>query len=141
MLFQQITGQPSVLYYAARIFQDAGFPGAQEATGVRVFDALTTALQKNSMAHLPRRRVPRSPGGSGVRVFDALTPALQKRVRRIFQDARFPGAQEATGVRRITAGASVKYRKLARARKLFFYKKERGVVCDACNALPSCSWI
>jgi hypothetical protein len=24
MLFQQITGQPSVLYYASKIFQDAG---------------------------------------------------------------------------------------------------------------------
>ncbi|EFN53468.1 hypothetical protein CHLNCDRAFT_25635 [Chlorella variabilis] len=34
MLFQQITGQPSVLYYAAKIFQAAGFAGAEEATGV-----------------------------------------------------------------------------------------------------------
>ncbi|KAL4459129.1 hypothetical protein ABPG75_013994 [Micractinium tetrahymenae] len=34
MLFQQITGQPSVLYYAAKIFQAAGFAGAGEATGV-----------------------------------------------------------------------------------------------------------
>ena len=37
MLFQQITGQPSVLYYAARIFEEAGFGTAQEATGVSVF--------------------------------------------------------------------------------------------------------
>jgi hypothetical protein len=34
MLFQQITGQPSVLYYAAKIFQAAGFAEAGEATGV-----------------------------------------------------------------------------------------------------------
>ena len=36
MLFQQITGQPSVLYYAARIFQDAGFASADSATGISV---------------------------------------------------------------------------------------------------------
>lgn len=32
MLFQQITGQPSVLYYATDIFQRAGFASAAEAT-------------------------------------------------------------------------------------------------------------
>jgi sugar porter (SP) family MFS transporter len=36
MLFQQITGQPSVLYYAAKIFQDAGFASAGQATGISV---------------------------------------------------------------------------------------------------------
>lgn len=36
MLFQQITGQPSVLYYAAKIFQAAGFGEAAEATGVSI---------------------------------------------------------------------------------------------------------
>ena len=36
MLFQQITGQPSVLYYAGSIFQEAGFTTAQEATGACV---------------------------------------------------------------------------------------------------------
>ncbi|KAK9818055.1 hypothetical protein WJX72_006373 [[Myrmecia] bisecta] len=36
MLFQQITGQPSVLYYAAKIFTDAGFSGGKDATGVSV---------------------------------------------------------------------------------------------------------
>jgi sugar porter (SP) family MFS transporter len=36
MLFQQITGQPSVLYYAAKIFQDAGFTSADSATGISV---------------------------------------------------------------------------------------------------------
>lgn len=48
MLFQQITGQPSVLYYAAKIFQAAGFSGAEEATGVSLilgfFKLLMTAL-------------------------------------------------------------------------------------------------
>ncbi|XWS57354.1 hypothetical protein CRYUN_Cryun09bG0167300 [Craigia yunnanensis] len=32
VLFQQITGQPSVLYYAASIFQSAGFSAASDAT-------------------------------------------------------------------------------------------------------------
>ena len=34
MLFQQITGQPSVLYYAAKIFKDAGFANDADATKV-----------------------------------------------------------------------------------------------------------
>ncbi|WVZ03512.1 hypothetical protein V8G54_024318 [Vigna mungo] len=36
VLFQQITGQPSVLYYAASIFQSAGFSGASDATRVSI---------------------------------------------------------------------------------------------------------
>ena len=36
IVFQQITGQPSVLYYATKIFQDAGFPAAEQATAVSV---------------------------------------------------------------------------------------------------------
>jgi hypothetical protein len=36
MLFQQITGQPSVLYYAADIFSKAGFGSSKDATGVSV---------------------------------------------------------------------------------------------------------
>jgi hypothetical protein len=32
----QITGQPSVLYYAARIFEAAGFSGGQEAAEASV---------------------------------------------------------------------------------------------------------
>lgn len=48
MLFQQITGQPSVLYYAAKIFQAAGFSGAEEATrvalGLGFFKLVMTAL-------------------------------------------------------------------------------------------------
>ena len=48
MLFQQITGQPSVLYYAAKIFQDAGFGSADSATGISVvlglFKLVTTGI-------------------------------------------------------------------------------------------------
>jgi sugar porter (SP) family MFS transporter len=48
MLFQQITGQPSVLYYAGKIFQDAGFTSADSATGISIvlgmFKLLTTGL-------------------------------------------------------------------------------------------------
>lgn len=36
MLFQQVTGQPSVLYYANQIFQKAGFASGQEAAEVSV---------------------------------------------------------------------------------------------------------
>ncbi|KAG4988149.1 hypothetical protein JHK85_031132 [Glycine max] len=36
VLFQQITGQPSVLYYAGSIFQSAGFSGASDATRVSI---------------------------------------------------------------------------------------------------------
>lgn len=36
VFFQQVTGQPSVLYYAATIFQSAGFPAASDATKVSV---------------------------------------------------------------------------------------------------------
>ncbi|KAJ4957650.1 hypothetical protein NE237_024761 [Protea cynaroides] len=36
VLFQQITGQPSVLYYAATILQSAGFSAASDATRVSV---------------------------------------------------------------------------------------------------------
>ncbi|KAJ0555869.1 putative major facilitator, sugar transporter, major facilitator superfamily [Helianthus annuus] len=37
VLFQQITGQPSVLYYAASIFQTAGFSAASDATRASIF--------------------------------------------------------------------------------------------------------
>ncbi|KAI3471302.1 hypothetical protein Pfo_027965 [Paulownia fortunei] len=36
VLFQQVTGQPSVLYYAATIFQSAGFSAASDATKVSI---------------------------------------------------------------------------------------------------------
>lgn len=36
VVFQQITGQPSVLYYATTIFQSAGFSAASDATKVSV---------------------------------------------------------------------------------------------------------
>lgn len=37
VLFQQITGQPSVLYYAATILQSAGFSAASDATRVSIY--------------------------------------------------------------------------------------------------------
>eukprot|EP01024_Parvocaulis_polyphysoides_P064047 TRINITY_DN7429_c0_g1_i3.p1 TRINITY_DN7429_c0_g1~~TRINITY_DN7429_c0_g1_i3.p1 ORF type:complete len:543 (-),score=68.63 TRINITY_DN7429_c0_g1_i3:313-1941(-) len=59
MIFQQITGQPSVLYYAAKIFQDAGFAGAQAATGVSVilglFKLLMTGVAVLTVESLGRR--------------------------------------------------------------------------------------
>lgn len=59
MFFQQITGQPSVLYYAAKIFRDAGFAGEQAATGVSVilggFKLLMTSVAAFSVDSLGRR--------------------------------------------------------------------------------------
>ncbi|XP_057548413.1 D-xylose-proton symporter-like 3, chloroplastic [Amaranthus tricolor] len=40
VLFQQITGQPSVLYYAGQILQSAGFSAASDATRVSVLIGL-----------------------------------------------------------------------------------------------------
>lgn len=40
VLFQQVTGQPSVLYYAATIFQSAGFSAAADATRASIFVGL-----------------------------------------------------------------------------------------------------
>eukprot|EP01018_Ginkgo_biloba_P028636 Gb_26716 [translate_table: standard] len=40
VFFQQVTGQPSVLYYAASILQSAGFSAASDATRVSIYLAL-----------------------------------------------------------------------------------------------------
>lgn len=44
VLFQQITGQPSVLYYAASILQNAGFSAASDATRVSILLGLFKLL-------------------------------------------------------------------------------------------------
>ncbi|KAA0066567.1 D-xylose-proton symporter-like 2 isoform X2 [Cucumis melo var. makuwa] len=44
VLFQQITGQPSVLYYAPSIFQSAGFSAAADATRVSILLGLLKLL-------------------------------------------------------------------------------------------------
>ncbi|CAD6344219.1 unnamed protein product [Miscanthus lutarioriparius] len=44
VLFQQITGQPSVLYYAASILQTAGFSAASDAAKVAILIGLFKAL-------------------------------------------------------------------------------------------------
>ncbi|KAL8216568.1 hypothetical protein R6Q57_023405 [Mikania cordata] len=44
VLFQQITGQPSVLYYAASIFQTAGFSAASDATRASILLGLLKLL-------------------------------------------------------------------------------------------------
>lgn len=51
MLFQQITGQPSVLYYATDIFQRAGFSSAAEATQADII------LVRRPSARTGRRRL------------------------------------------------------------------------------------
>lgn len=59
VLFQQITGQPSVLYYAASILQSAGFSAAADATRVSViigvFKLLMTGVAVLKVDDLGRR--------------------------------------------------------------------------------------
>ncbi|GLJ41862.1 hypothetical protein SUGI_0866730 [Cryptomeria japonica] len=59
VLFQQITGQPSVLYYAASILQSAGFSAASDATRVSVilgvFKLLMTGFSVWKVDQLGRR--------------------------------------------------------------------------------------
>jgi hypothetical protein len=55
----QITGQPSVLYYASQIFERAGFAGGKNAAGVAVllggFKLLMTLVAVASVDKLGRR--------------------------------------------------------------------------------------
>lgn len=59
VFFQQITGQPSVLYYAASILQSAGFSAASDATRVSVilgfFKLLMTGIAVLKVDQLGRR--------------------------------------------------------------------------------------
>ncbi|KAK2642437.1 hypothetical protein Ddye_024200 [Dipteronia dyeriana] len=59
VLFQQITGQPSVLYYAGPILQSAGFSAAADATRVSVviglFKLLMTSIAVLKVDDLGRR--------------------------------------------------------------------------------------
>lgn len=59
VFFQQVTGQPSVLYYAAVILQEAGFPAASDATGVAIllglFKLLMTGVAIVSVDKVGRR--------------------------------------------------------------------------------------
>ncbi|WCJ27804.1 Major facilitator superfamily protein [Euphorbia peplus] len=59
VLFQQITGQPSVLYYAAAIFQSAGFSVAADATRVSIvlgaFKLIMTGIAVLVVDRLGRR--------------------------------------------------------------------------------------
>jgi len=59
MLFQQITGQPSVLYYSTQIFRNAGFAAGKEAAGVSLllgfFKLGATLVAVASVEKLGRR--------------------------------------------------------------------------------------
>ncbi|XP_043716458.1 D-xylose-proton symporter-like 2 isoform X2 [Telopea speciosissima] len=59
VLFQQITGQPSVLYYAATILQSAGFSAASDATRVSVLlgvlKLITTGVAVFAVDRIGRR--------------------------------------------------------------------------------------
>lgn len=60
VLFQQITGQPSVLYYAATILQSAGFSAASDATRVSILLGLLKLIM-TGVAVLVVDRVGRRP--------------------------------------------------------------------------------
>lgn len=68
VLFQQITGQPSVLYYATEIFQNAGFASAESASKVSlvlgIFKLAMTFIAVGTVDKLGRR--PLLLGGVGV---------------------------------------------------------------------------
>ncbi|KAG0622798.1 hypothetical protein M758_3G124200 [Ceratodon purpureus] len=59
VFFQQVTGQPSVLYYAAPILQSAGFSAASDATKLAVvlglFKLIMTAVAVLNVDNLGRR--------------------------------------------------------------------------------------
>ncbi|KAK9819163.1 hypothetical protein WJX81_007550 [Elliptochloris bilobata] len=59
MFFQQVTGQPSVLYYASEIFEDAGFAAGAEANGISVllglFKLVMTGVAVAKVDSLGRR--------------------------------------------------------------------------------------
>ncbi|GAV78303.1 Sugar_tr domain-containing protein [Cephalotus follicularis] len=81
VLFQQITGQPSVLYYAGSILQSAGFSAAADATRVSVvigvFKLLMTGIAVLKVDDLGRR--PLLIGGvSGIAVSLLLLSAYYK---------------------------------------------------------------
>ncbi|XP_020577586.1 D-xylose-proton symporter-like 2 [Phalaenopsis equestris] len=69
LFFQQVTGQPSVLYYAAKILQSAGFSAASDATRVSVLLGLLK-LAATGVAVLVVDRLGRRPlligGVSGI---------------------------------------------------------------------------
>ncbi|CAA0838497.1 D-xylose-proton symporter-like 2 [Striga hermonthica] len=71
VLFQQITGQPSVLYYAATILQSAGFSAAADATKVSILLGLLK-LVMTGVAVLVVDRLGRRPlllgGVSGITI-------------------------------------------------------------------------
>lgn len=68
VLFQQFTGQPSVLYYSSQIFQTAGFSSATDASGVSlvlgIFKIFMTLLAVWKVDTIGRR--PLLIGGVGV---------------------------------------------------------------------------
>ena len=80
MLFQQITGQPSVLYYAANIFKAAGFASDADATKVSAVLGLFKLLATGESNGLPECRL-------GLRVRDRSAGKARVRVRARFHSS------------------------------------------------------
>lgn len=78
MLFQQFTGQPSVLYYASKIFEDAGFASGAEAASESVllgaFKLVMTLVAVGTVDSWGRR--PLLLYGTGVRSFSLVAVAI-----------------------------------------------------------------
>ncbi|XP_038977833.1 D-xylose-proton symporter-like 2 [Phoenix dactylifera] len=88
VFFQQVTGQPSVLYYAATILQSAGFSAASDATRVSVLLGLLK-LVMTGIAVLVVDRVGRRPlligGVSGI----VISLFLLSSYYTLFKDSAF----------------------------------------------------
>lgn len=103
----QITGQPSVLYYASQIFERAGFAGGKDAAGVAVllgsFKLLMTLVAVASVDKLGRRPLLLFGVSGMVAALLALT-AAQGGV-----DAANAAAAGGTGAAWLSAGALLVY--------------------------------
>jgi len=56
VLFQQVTGQPSILYYANKLFGDFGF-GYKAAVGLGLFKMIVTLSSASMVENVGRRRL------------------------------------------------------------------------------------
>lgn len=89
VLFQQVTGQPSVLYYANRIFDQAGL-GFGAAVGVGVFKLVSTVGSAYSVERFGRKPLLIA----GTSIMTACLAALSFIFSGIQPDAPFTSSQQ-----------------------------------------------
>ena len=78
MLFQQITGQPSVLYYAADIFNKAGIGAGKDATGVSVILGLFKLVMTGVPTACTQAFMKQFPSVHTIRCFAAVSGTLHQ---------------------------------------------------------------